>query len=99
MGWSNGGAYRSATAMFELGQYMAHALPAADWRVVQPLFESANSGGGPFAVSPADTRRMAEVFRAAAKHRLVPRFWRKSASELAAVAAKYAASGTPWRWS
>jgi hypothetical protein len=99
MGWNNGGAYRSASAMHELGTHMAHVLPATQWRTVQPLFHQAQWAGGPFSISPTDTARMAEAFRAAAAHRLMPKFWATSATELAAVAAKHAAAGQPWRWS
>jgi hypothetical protein len=99
MGWSNGGAYRSASAMYELGQHMAHALPAADWRAVAPLFRLAQRADGPFEIAPGDADRMAVAFRAAAGHRLMPREWMVSASELAAVAAQHAAARRPWRWS
>ncbi|NUP49182.1 MAG: hypothetical protein HOW97_18025 [Catenulispora sp.] len=98
MGWSNGGAYRSAGAMHELGQHMAHVLPAGEWRAVQSLFRSAQWADGPFEIAPADTRRMAAVFRAAAGHRLMPREWAVSADELAAVAEQHATRGVPWEW-
>lgn len=98
MGWSYGGGTRSASAMGELGSHMAHVLPAAQWRTVRGLFDLAQTADGPFSFSPTDTRRMAEAFRAAASHWLVPRFWRKSARELAEVAERHAAAGQPWRW-
>lgn len=98
MGWSNGGAYRSATAMHELGTHMAHALPAGQWRTVRGLFDLAQTAGGPFSFSPADTRRIADVFRAAAGHPLMPAFWAGSASELAEVAAAHVRAGKRWEW-
>lgn len=99
MGWSNGGAYRSATAMGELGEHMERVLAAEQWQSVQPLFHLANCAGGPFEISVRDAAAMADAFHAASKSWRVPRFWRKSAGELAVVAERHVSTGQPWRWS
>lgn len=98
MGWNNGGAYRSATAMVELGTHIAHTVSASEWRTIQPLFQQANSGQGPFDIPAVDAARYAQVFRAAAGHRLMPAFWATSARELADVADRHANTGQPWSW-
>lgn len=98
MGWNNNGAYRSATAMDELGQHMRRIVTPAQWGTIAPLFRQANCAGGPFKVSPADTARYAEVFRAAADHPQMHVFWATSARELADVAERHARTGKPWEW-
>lgn len=99
MGWNNGGAYRSATAMHELGQHVAHVVSASDWRTVQPLFHSAQWADGPFTLTARAAGSIARVFRTAAAHQLMPGYWADSARELAAVAEQHAATGRAWRWS
>ncbi len=99
MGWSNGGAYRSATGMYELSTHMSHVLTGAQWRIVQPLFHLAeHADNGPFRIQPGDAAGMAQVFRAAADHRLMPEFWATSARQLADVADRHAQNGQPWEW-
>lgn len=99
MGWSNGGAYRSATAMVELGQHIAHIVTASEWRTIQPLFHNADYGDGPFDVAARDAARMAQIFRTAAASPLMPDAWATSARELADVAESHAQGGQPWTWS
>jgi hypothetical protein len=85
--------------MYELGQHMAHVLPARQWRSVRGLLDLAQRADGPFSFSPAETYRLAEAFRAAAAHPKMPACWAQSASELAEIAGQHRDAGKPWRWS
>jgi hypothetical protein len=84
--------------MVELGQHIAHIVPAADWRTIQPLFHNANRGDGPFDIAVRDAARMAQIFRTAAASPRMPAFWAVSARELAVVAERHASNGQPWSW-
>ena len=89
----------SAGTLNNLGQQMAHVLRGRQWRTVRGLFDLAENEDGPFSFSPADTRRMVEVFRAAAAHPLMPADWAQLAGKIAATAADSVRAGTPWEWS
>lgn len=106
MGWSishgnspRGTHYRSAGAMFEVGQQVAHIVSAGEWRMVEPLFRLANHADGPFAIPARDAKRMAGVLYKAASHKLMPRTDRGAVRELADAAQRAATSGQSWEWS
>lgn len=99
MGWSYGGPTRSALQMEQLGQRMAHVLPARQWRTVSTLFDAVQRGGGPFVFDASVAYRYAEVFRAAAAHPKMPADWGRFARDIADHASAAIRSGRPWRWS
>lgn len=99
MGLSYGGPTRSALQMEQLGQQMAHVLPARQWRTVQVLFDAVEAPGGPFVFDAGQAYRYAEVFRAAAAHPKMPSDWAAFALDIADHASAAIRSGQPWRWS
>ncbi len=99
MGWSYGGPTRSALQMEQLGQQMAHVLPARQWRTVRTLFDAVEHGDGPFVFDAVVAYRYAEVFRAAAAHSKMPADWGRFALDVADHASAAIRSGRPWRWS
>ncbi|MFD5384283.1 hypothetical protein ACFWMG_04800 [Streptomyces sp. NPDC127074] len=106
MGWSishgnipRGTNYRSATAMYEVGQQVAHVVTAKEWRTVEKLFRLANSGDGPFSIPHREAGKMAAVLREAAAHRLMPRSFVANVRELADAAQRAATARQPWEWS
>lgn len=106
MGWSishgnspRGTNYRSAGAMCEVGQQVAHVVSGSDWRAVRKLFKLANSGDGPFTISHGDAGRMALVLRKAAGHPKMPVSFREPIREVADAAQRAAAARQPWEWS
>jgi hypothetical protein len=114
MGWTishgtttrSGNLYRSASAMGDVARHVSHILSASEWREVQGLFRQANSGRGPFAISPRDAARMAELLHKAATDRRMPKRDSKDdlccsawVHELADAAQHAARTGQPWQWS
>ncbi|MGW4075988.1 DUF7739 domain-containing protein [Streptomyces asiaticus] len=101
MGWSNSHdtASRSATAMYEVGQQVAHVATAKEWRTVEKLFKLANSGDGPFTIPHREAGKMATVLREAAAHRLMPRTFTANVREIADAAQRAATARQPWEWS
>ncbi|MGW3427948.1 DUF7739 domain-containing protein [Streptomyces melanosporofaciens] len=106
MGWSishgnspRGTNYRSATAMYEVGQQVAHVVTGREWRTVEKLFKLANSGDGPFTIPHREAGQMALVLRKAAAHRLMPRTFTANVRELAKAAQRAATARQSWEWS
>lgn len=106
MGWSishgnspRGTNYRSAGAMVEVGQQVAHLVTGAEWRTVKKLFKLANSGDGPFAISHRDAGRMAAVLHKAAGHPKMPVSFQGPIREVADAAQRAASARQPWEWS
>lgn len=99
MGWSYGGGTRSALQMAQLGQQMAHVLPARQWRTVRVLFDAVEHADGPFVFDASVAYRYAEMFRAAAAHPKMPAEWGRFALDIADHASAAIRSGQPWRWS
>lgn len=113
MGWSishgsspRGANYRSASAMHEVGQQVAHLVSGSDWRTVRKLFKLANSGDGPFTIPPREAGKMAGVLRKAASHPLMPRRFvggslvsADAVRELADAAQRAATARQTWEWS
>lgn len=87
---------RSATSIGNLGQQIAHVLPARDWRRVKSLFS--RRSGDPFAVSPKDAGEMARVLNVAADHPRMPADWAQDARQLADSARNAARTRQPWNW-
>lgn len=101
MGWSTSHdtANRSADAIQEVGQQVAHVVTAKDWRTVQPLFHLANRADGPFTVPAREAGRMALVLGKAAAHSLMPAAWAGDVAALAKAAQRAATARQPWEWS
>ena len=91
------GKLRSATTIANLGQRLAHALPARDWRQIKHLF------GGRFAdvarIPHRDAGKIATIVRKAANDRSMPRDWANLAHLIADAAQKAANSRQDWVWS
>lgn len=91
------GQIRSATTIGNLGEQLAHVLPASDWRQISYLF------GGGFAdvteVPPRQAGQIADILRKAARHRLMPGDWADLATVFADAAQRASRSGQPWTWS
>ena len=103
MGWNishganaNSEFRRSYTSMSNLAQHLAHVLTASDWQSIVYLFNRRDSD--PFTVAPAEARRVAQVLRRAAAHRLMPGDWGATADELADTADRAASADQPWTW-
>ena len=87
---------RSYTSIHNLGQQLAHVLPARDWSRVRALFDSRS--GDPFTVKPNDAGDMARILNAAAQHPKMPRDWARDARQLAESAQAAANTRSPWAW-
>lgn len=103
MGWNishgtdqHGEIRRSYTSVSNLGQQVAHVLPASDWRNISHLFGRRSSE--PFTVPASEAGRVAKVLRKAAKHRLMPRDWAREAVAFADAADEAACRGAEWKW-
>ncbi|MCQ8831777.1 DUF7739 domain-containing protein [Streptomyces malaysiensis] len=101
MGWSTSHdtTHRSADAIQEVGQQVAHVATGKDWRTVQPLFQLANRADGPFTIPAREAGRMAAVLEKAAGHSLMPIAWRTEVASLADAAQRAATARQPWEWS
>ncbi|UNZ20612.1 hypothetical protein [Streptomyces sp. 891-h] len=86
----------SATSTHNLGQQIAHVLPARDWRRVRPLFD--RRSGDPFTVSARDAGDMARILTASAQHPKMPADWAQDAQQLADSARKAADTRSAWTW-
>ncbi|MFJ4637582.1 hypothetical protein ACIP69_18400 [Streptomyces hygroscopicus] len=112
MGWTishgnsqRGKNYRSAGAMHDVGQQVAHIVTAKEWRTVEKLFKLANSGDGPFTIPHREAGKMAAVLRKAASHPLMPRSFvgdslvsADAVRELADAAQRAATVRQSWEW-
>ncbi|MHA4819474.1 DUF7739 domain-containing protein [Streptomyces aculeolatus] len=87
---------RSYTTIGNLADQVAHVLPAADWRRLQPILK--HGSGDPFDVPPHLAASTAALLRKAADHRLMPDDWAEEARELAAAADQAAGRGEMWSW-
>lgn len=87
---------RSYTSIHNLGQQVAHVLPACDWRRVRALFDWRS--GDPFTVSARDAGDMARILAAAASHPKMPRDWAQDARQLADSAQNAANTRNAWTW-
>jgi len=100
MGWSISHGIRntrSATTIHNLAQHLAHVLPAADWRAIEPVF--GKRPDGPFRVPHGEARRIAAALRRAASHPKMPADWGQFARELADAAQNAANARQSWEWS
>lgn len=91
------GHIRSALTISNLGEQLAHVLPASDWRQISHLF-----GGGFSDVAEIPPRRagqIAGILRKGAGHRLMPSDWANLATVFAEAAERAARAGQPWTWS
>jgi hypothetical protein len=90
------GQTRSALTISNLGQQLAHVLPARDWRKIQYLF------GGRFAdiahIPPREAGKIADILHRAASDRRMPTEWAGLARIFAEAARRAARSGQPWTW-
>ena len=112
MGWTishgnstRGTNYRSAGAMHDVGQQVAHIVTGKEWRTVEKLFK-AQHADGPFSIPPREAGKMAAVLRKAAAHPLMPRSFvgdslvsADAVRELADAAQRAATARQPWEWS
>lgn len=102
MGWNisprpgGGDLRRSYTSVHNLGQQLAHVLPARQWRVIAGLFN--RGSGDPFTIRPKDAGVIAAVFRAAADHPKMPADWGNEAMQFALSARQAANSRQSWEW-
>lgn len=93
---SNGEERRSCLSVNQLGEQLAHVLPAGDWNLLAPLF-----GPGfrdPVTVPPTKARKLAKILSRAAGHRLMPKEWADEARLFAAAAGRAADAGQGWKW-
>jgi hypothetical protein len=90
------GQSRSALTISNLGEQLAHVLPARDWRQISHLF------GGRFAdvasIPPRQAGQIAAILRQAARHRLMPTDWADLATVFADAAARAAEARQSWTW-
>lgn len=91
------GKTRSALTISNLGQQLAHALPARDWRTIRHLFD------GRFAdiahIPPREAGKIATVLHKAASDRHMPTNWAYLARAFADAAQNAADAREPWVWS
>lgn len=85
---------RSYTSMGQLGEQIAHVLPAREWRKVRHLFN--RSSGDPFTIPAKDAARIAPILRKAAE--LMTAEWASDTSILADCADRAAANRQNWEW-
>lgn len=90
------GQSRSALTISNLGEQLAHVLPASDWRQISHLFD------GRFAdvasIPPRQAGQTAAILRQAAQHRLMPPNWADLATVFADAAQRAARAQQPWTW-
>jgi len=88
---------RSALTIANLGQHLAHALAASEWRDLSDLF------GGRFAdvasIPPHEASRIGDLLHKAAGHRAMDAGWGSLAREIGDAANRAASSGQNWTWS
>ncbi|GGU52483.1 DUF7739 domain-containing protein [Streptomyces lavendofoliae] len=90
------GQTRSALTISNLGQQLAHVLPARDWRKIQHLF------GGRFAdiahIPSREAGKIADILCKAAGDRRMPSEWADLARLFADAGHRAARSGQTWTW-
>ncbi|MGW1492580.1 DUF7739 domain-containing protein [Streptomyces sp. NPDC002402] len=91
------GAIRSALTISNLGQQLAHALPARDWRQIRHLFD------GRFAdvarIPHREAGKIATILRKGANDRSMPADWANLAHLFGDAAQKAANARQDWVWS
>lgn len=89
----------SAKQLDNLSKQIAHAVTAAQWRIVLPLFDQAQRADGPFEITWREAAPIADVLHLAACSSLMPEDWADFTHTLAAAADRAAKAREPWRWS
>jgi hypothetical protein len=87
---------RSATTIGNLGQHLAHALTARDWRKVSHLFDG--HVRTPVTVPPAEAGQIGAILHHAAGQRSMEAGWGDLATELGEAAQRAARAGQNWEW-
>lgn len=91
------GASRSALTVSNLGQHLAHAAPARDWRQIRHLFDGQFSDIAH--IPPREAGQIAGILRTASNNSRMPDDWAGLARLFADAADKAARAGEPWKWS
>jgi hypothetical protein len=90
------GKTRSALTISNLGEQLAHVLPARDWRRIAHLF------GGGFAdiaeIPHREAGKIAAILHQAAQHRLMPTDWATLARIFADAAQRASRARQTWTW-
>lgn len=86
----------SYSGFAEMGQHLAHVLPAGDWREIKFLFAGHDMVGR---INPDRAGRIADIFAKGAKHRLMSRDMADTVRRWSAAGYRAWQAGEPWSWS
>lgn len=88
---------QSATTIGNLGQQLAHALSAREWREIADLFDARFADVA--SIPPREAARIGDLLHKAARHRLMGAEWADLAVEIGDSAQRAARVGENWQWS
>ena len=87
---------RSALTIANLGQQLAHVLPASQWREISDLFDGAFADTA--SIPPREAGRIGDILHTAARHRLMPADWGQLATDIGDAAQRAARARQNWEW-